>query len=188
MRERGGGFTLLEVLLTLAIIGLLAGTLIGGSARLLRQQPATPHEVFTKAVQEARKAALKAGHETRLRFDKQKREFLVLDGIAPSGLAADGFTVEEKPLKRFPVPDTGDRDLAIDFLPPPSRNSGTILVGGVLLETQTLKFVTFFPDGTCTPFRAQFYRNGASSTPLAIDPWTCAPMLPPADPNARPFL
>ena len=58
-----------------------------------------------------------------------------------------------------------------------------ILLGGVAVETQTLPFVTFYSDGTCTPFRAQIQRNGGV-TALAIDPWTCAAVLAPADPNA----
>ena len=34
----------------------------------------------------------------------------------------------------------------------------------------------FYPDGTCTAFRVQF-RVGANAWQLAIDPWTCAPVL-----------
>jgi general secretion pathway protein H len=59
----------------------------------------------------------------------------------------------------------------------------TILVGGVLIESKTIPHVTFYSDGTCQAFRAQFTRGGASSI-LSIDPWTCAPVLPPPDPNA----
>jgi general secretion pathway protein H len=55
----------------------------------------------------------------------------------------------------------------------------------MLIESQPIPFVTFFSDGTCTAFRAQFVRNGGTSM-LAIDPWTCAPVLTPTDPNARP--
>jgi general secretion pathway protein H len=59
-----------------------------------------------------------------------------------------------------------------------------MLLGGVAVESQAMKFVTFYSDGTCSPFRAQFVRNGETSTPLVIDPWTCAPVLPAIDPNA----
>ena len=49
------GFTLLEILLALAIIALLASVLIGGSAALLNDRTATPTEVFWKTVQACRK-------------------------------------------------------------------------------------------------------------------------------------
>lgn len=180
------GFTLLEVLVSIAIIALVAAVLVGGSARLLSEQPVTPHEVFWKAVQEARKSALKLEHEVRLKFDKERKQFVLIDGVAPSTLAADGFTREETALKQFPIPSLAGSDLTVDFLPQASKSGGSaILVGGVMIESQSIPYVSFFSDGTCTAFRAQFMRNGGSSI-LNIDPWTCAPILTPVDPNALP--
>ena len=182
-RHSSRGFTLLEVLLSIAIIALLATVLVGGSARLLNEQPASPHDVFWRAVREARKTALQTEHEIRLKFDKDKKEFLLIDGFAPATLAPDGFTREETSLKQFSIPSvTGD--LMVDFLPAGTKGGGNvILVGGVLIESQPIPFVTFYSDGTCTAFRAQFMREGSASI-LAIDPWTCAPVLTVNDPNA----
>jgi hypothetical protein len=59
------------------------------------------------------------------------------------------------------------------------------LVGGVALESNPTTHVTFYSDGTCSPFRAQFTRPGAASI-QSIDPWTCAPVLTPPDPYAQP--
>jgi general secretion pathway protein H len=178
------GFTLLEILLSIAIIALLAGVLGGGSAHLMSQQPVSANDVFWKAVREARKTALQAEHEIRLKFDKEKKQFVLIDGLAPSTLATDGFTREERPLKQFAIPAPSSTDLTVEFLGPATKGGGNaILVGGVLLESQTIPFVTFFSDGTCTAFRAQFARNGGTSI-LSIDPWTCAPVLTPNDPNA----
>jgi general secretion pathway protein H len=167
----GRAFTLLEILLALAIIGLLSAVLIGGSARLLSDRPVTVADVFWKAVQTARKAALQHERDVQLRYveDREKgRQFVVVDG-------ADNW--------EFPVPPTAlTNDFAVDFLST-QKGGNMILLGGVLVETQPVKSVTFYSDGTCTPFRLQVLRNGAAST-IAIDPWTCAPVLLPPDPNA----
>ena len=182
-RRAAGGFTLLEVLLTVAIIALLASVLIGGSARLLNDQPVSVDDIFWKAVRESRKAALNAEHDMRLKFDKEKKQFVLIDGVAPSTLSADGLTREEVPLKTFPIPAESASDLAVDFLSPSTKGANLILVAGVALESNPVQFVTFYSDGTCTAFRAQIARKGAVHT-LNIDPWTCAPVLTPPDPNA----
>jgi general secretion pathway protein H len=185
-RYRFAGFTLLEVLLTIALIALLVGVLVGGAAHLMVQQPVSASEIFWTAVREARKTALKSEHEIRLKYDKENKRFLLIDGLAPSTLAADGFTKDEQPLKQFPIPPAAAGDLTVDFLGPATKGGGnTILVGGMLLDAQTVPFVTFYSDGTCTAFRAQFVRNGGTSV-LTIDPWTCAPVLTVNDPNASP--
>ncbi|HUR58290.1 MAG TPA: hypothetical protein VM029_11310, partial [Opitutaceae bacterium] len=64
-----------------------------------------------------------------------------------------------------------------------SKDGPAILVGGVMIESKPLTYVTFYPDGTCTPFRAQVVRNGGTHV-LSVDPWTCAAMLL-ADSHAR---
>ena len=55
-RPAGGrrGFTLLEVLVTLALIALLTGVLVVGVSRLLGDRPKTPDELFWGAVEAAR--------------------------------------------------------------------------------------------------------------------------------------
>jgi prepilin-type N-terminal cleavage/methylation domain-containing protein len=178
-----GGFTLLEILLCIALIALLGGVLVGNSSHLLSEQPLTPHAVFWKAVQEARKAALKSEHEIRLKFDRDKKHFYLVDGLAPSTLAEDGFTRVETPLKIFPIAPETAQDLTVDFLAASSKGASAMLIGGVLLESRPVPHVSFYADGTCRAFRAQFARSGGS-TILAIDPWTCAPVLSSADPNA----
>jgi general secretion pathway protein H len=163
-------FTILELLLALAIVALLGTVLIGGSARLLSDKPASADEVFWKAVQEARKDALKSGNEVRLTFvdDKDKgKAFIVTDGTNP---------------QPFPLPPTTSADLAVSFLTT-QKGASAVLVAGQMVETQAIPAVIFYGDGTCTAFRAQFQRGGSTHL-VAIDPWTCAPMLTPPDPNA----
>ena len=166
------GFTILELLLALAIIALLGTVLIGGAAQLLNDKPVSADEVFWKAVQQSRKSALKSGTEVRLTFldDKDKgKAFIVNDGTAP---------------QEFPLPAATTSDLVVSFLVA-QKGGNAVLVGGTLVETQTIPFAVFYSDGTCTAFRAQFQR-GTGVHMLEIDPWTCAPVLPPIDPNAPP--
>lgn len=173
-----GGFTLLEVLLTLALLGLFATILVGGSTRLLTSEPATPGQVFWKAVREARKRALKAEHEIRLRFDDEKKAFVLINGAAPTLVGDDGITRVEAALQTFAVPSPAP-DLGVDLL---GRTKGgrVIVVRGKTIEADPIAFVTFYPDGTCTPFRAQFRVQDGVHV-LEVDPWTCAPVLTPAD-------
>jgi prepilin-type N-terminal cleavage/methylation domain-containing protein len=154
------GFTLLEVLVTLALIALLTGVLVVGTNHLLGDRPKSAEELFWGAVREARKDALFNNREVRLSFDT-KAHVLVAS-------AADVETVHP-----FVPKETG----TLDFLAAKSPGSSSaILVGGQLVETQTLPFVTFYGDGTCSPFRVQLKIRGGARI-LEIDPWTCAPML-----------
>lgn len=172
LRRVRGGFTILELLLALAIIALLGTVLIGGSAQLLSDKPISADEVFWKAVQQARKNALKTGAENQLTFvdDKDKgKAFFVSDGTATKG---------------FPLPAATTVDLTVSFLTT-QKGASAILVAGQLVETQTIPAVIFYGDGTCTAFRAQFQRGGNTHL-VSIDPWTCAQVLTPPDPNAPP--
>jgi prepilin-type N-terminal cleavage/methylation domain-containing protein len=182
-RLRRHGFTLLEVLLALAIIALLATVLIGGASALLSDQPVSVNDVFWKAVREARKTALKVEHDIRLKYDRDKKQFLLIDGVAPPIIGADGLPKEETPLKTFPVLIPPGTEVTVEFLGSSAKGGNAILVGGVLLESQPIPYVTFYSDGTCSAFRLQVMRNGAANI-LSIDQWTCAPILTPTEQNA----
>lgn len=161
--SRRGGFTLLEVLITLALIALLTGVLVVGGNSMLADRPKTPEELFWAMVTEVRKDALFNNHDVRVRLDKEKGEFVAL---------VQGAGAVETRLPFLPK-ETSE----LDFLAPKTPgNFSAILVGGQLVETQTIPFVTFYSDGTCSPFRVQL-KNRAGAKALEIDPWTCAPML-----------
>lgn len=160
------GFTLLEILLAVALIGLLAAALVAGATHLVDTKPSSPSDVFWQAVQAARRAALEQNQDVALSVDDKEHRFVVT--------AQEGT-------QYFPLPDK--QNLTVDFLPMAAGRS-SVLIGGALLETQTLPAVTFYADGTCTPFRTQIRTPGADATVLAIDPWTCAPVLTPPE-NAR---
>lgn len=161
MPSRHSGFTLLEILLTLAIIGLVSSVLVVGTIKLTEPKSATPEDTFWKALTAARKQALLSGQEERLRFIKDKKDV---------AFSAQGPTSEE----RFPIEDPGE--LTVDFLST-QKSASAILIRGQLVETQTIPYVTFYGDGTCTPFRVQF-RSGGTPRTISIDPWTCARILP----------
>lgn len=154
------GFTLLEVLVTIALIALLTGVLVVGTSRLLGDRPKTAAELFWLAAGAARKEALLQNHSVRLSLDSKTREFILTSG-----------SVETR------MPFVPAQTAELDFLPPKSTGTASaILIAGELVETQTQPFVTFYGDGTCSPFRVQL-KSHTQTRVLEIDPWTCAPML-----------
>lgn len=163
-RGRAAGFTLMEILLALALIALLVSVMIPISVNLIGNHATSADDVFWKAAREARKAALKGEHDTVLAYDGRSRAFVLTD-------------INE--VQTFPLETK--QDVTIDFLPGQVR-AGTALIGGQMVDTQTIPSVSFFADGTCIPFRVQF-RVGADSHIVGIDPWTCAPVLPEVKPE-----
>jgi len=153
------GFTLIEVMVVVGLIGLLAGVLITGSARLLADRPVTVEAVFWEALEAARKEALVDQREVRLRYDVDTKA-LVATSQAGS--------------RSFPMPPG---EVQFEFLAPVASTTNLVLIGGLLVETRPLASVTFFDDGTCTPFRVQI-RTGGPARTLTVDPWTCAEVLP----------
>lgn len=168
-RQAGGtprrthAFTILEILVVIALMGLLSGVLISGGVHLVRETVVTPEDVFWKAVLESRKLALFSGHDVRLSYSGKDEKERAL--VARS---ADGRET------RFQF--EGNGPLTVDFLPA-GKSGNAMLLGGQLVETKTLPYVTFYGDGTCSPFRLQIRTTGEPRV-LAIDPWTCALVLP----------
>jgi general secretion pathway protein H len=144
------------------LIALLATVLIGGGSGLLSEKHLSTDDVFWKACGEARKAALNSGHETKLGFADDRehgKRFTVDDGTGP---------------RDFPVSVAGE--LTVNFLSAQKVSGSAVILAGQVVETQSLPFVTFYGDGTCTAFRVQI-RFGVDAHILTIDPWTCAAVL-----------
>lgn len=157
-----GGFTLIEILLVVALIGLVSWIFIGGSTAMMTDK-SSPDDQFWKATAAARKEALEEGQSVLMTFDPKARGFVLNDGSTTRT-----------------IPVTGADDLVIDFHPVQSDSSSSVLIGGTLVETEPLAAVTFYNDGTCTPFRVQLRASGAAHI-LSVDPWTCAPELNKSD-------
>lgn len=157
-RRSGRGlaaFSLLEVILMLALVGLTTALFVSGAAALARPRDLPPRDQFWSALTAARQLALESGREVRLVFDRPERRLVWSDGTAQRGQVIAVSNV--------------------DFLPDVTESA--VLLGGELTETSTLPTVQFYPDGTCDPFRAQVLALDGRRAVWLVDPWTCAPIL-----------
>jgi general secretion pathway protein H len=157
------GFTLLEILLALALIALLGTIFVGGSQAMLGGKSKTLDEQFWSICTRARKEALEDQKSVILSYDQKTRAYVLAEEAA-----------------RVSVPVAGPDDMMIDFHPAQASSGAQTLVGGTLVETEAIPSVTFYNDGTCTPFRVQIRANNGAHI-LSIDPWTCAQVLHPSD-------
>jgi type II secretion system protein H len=150
---RRSGFTLVEVLLVLAMLALFATLLIPGVNSILREINARgPEQMLSETVLAARAMALETGRIVELRYDAEERQFTDAAGVVQG--------------PALPA------DCKLTLLPP--AVGGNILLGGQLVETGELRRVRFFPDGTCDPFRVRWQEGEAPVRLLLADPWTCA--------------
>jgi prepilin-type N-terminal cleavage/methylation domain-containing protein len=154
-----GGFTLLEILVVLALFGLISALMIGGSGALLR---ATAREdvgnTALDAIAAARHEAVLSGLTVELRVDEKAR---ALDW----GGGRASLTGEDR----------------VKLLPP--VRASAVLIGG-RLEEGAIPLVRFYADGTCDPFRLEILRT-ATREVLTIDPWTCTVLAPDAKSRTR---
>lgn len=156
---RTGGFTLLEIVVVLALFGLVSALLLGGSGSLLRAIGREDVENTTlNAIASARYEAVLAGRTLELRLDEKTR---VLEWGAGRATLAGEDTVR---------------------LLPPVQTSA-VLIGG-RLEEAAIGSVRFHADGTCDPFRVEIVR-GQTGRILVIDPWTCTVLAPGDKARAR---
>lgn len=148
--------------MALALIALLAGVLVTGTTHLLEEGSKTPSEMLLKAIGDSRRLAVQENCEVALSFNKDTRIFTLTSYKTGTGVVA----------ATLPVATEGD--FGLDFLV--ARKGNSVLIGGVLVETATVPAVSFYADGTCTAFRVQI-TGLANPDVIAIDPWTCAPIL-----------
>jgi prepilin-type N-terminal cleavage/methylation domain-containing protein len=157
MTPGAAAFTLLEVLVVLALIGLISALLIGSSGALLKSIGRDDIETTAlTAIAATRHSAVLAGHQQDLHYDDQTRTLSWDAGAA--ALTGDG---------------------TVRLLP--AVKTSAMLVGGQAVEPP-LSRVRFYADGTCDPFRLEIAKDNTSRI-LSIDPWTCTPLSPEATPN-----
>jgi len=153
--HRKTGFTLVEVLLTLALIAMASTVVLSGTSQFFQARDDRPDDKFWQAVTAARQAALEQEQPVTLSYD-QKTKSLQWKSLETSESL-------ELPVKTF------------RFLP--ETRDSTYLIGGVLTETTNLERVKFYPDGTCDAFRVEIVETDNRREIIRIDPWTCAPIL-----------
>ncbi len=154
----GPGFTLVEVMLAIALMVLAAAVLLPAAGAFFRQAaPASIDDTVAEILQEVRRESVLSGREVTLRFEA----------------GAQRFTWEREDVARHQVLP-GPR-VTVEFLR--AHGAGAVLLGGQLVQLGTVPAVTFFPDGTCQPVRVQLRQAGGAARVLVIDPWTCAPGL-----------
>lgn len=159
-RKPPAGFTILEILLVIAVLGLVSLLFVGGAGDWLRARERTPEDLFWQAVGDARQLALRTDRVVPLRYDEKSHRLIWGDGESPATLPWPGRSME--------------------FLP--AEETSTVLLGGSLVETGRLAVVRFYADGACDPFRVQIVEADGRRRTLNLDPWTCAPILPASAP------
>ena len=131
--HRRAAFTLIELLLSLALLALVATLFISGATNFLRLREHRPDEDFWHAVTAARQQALDAEQVVTLQFDPDTHQLAWSWPGGHDSAALPGVTL------RFLAATKG----------------ATKLLGGIVTETDAVPAVHFYPDGTCDAFRAE---------------------------------
>ena len=154
-------FTLLEILLVLALIGLHHRCAGGGGVRCIQQR--------SSGARRGVLAGVSGGPETGVaQRERHEPEF---DGKGKKLVWSNGRQTDSAALT--PRGATSQ----VQFIQA-TKGGSLILIAGVV-ETQEVPRVMFYPDGTCMAFRVQF----RSGRPLAGGhrSVTCAPVLEKTD-------
>src|SRR5688500_17496013 len=97
MSRETKAFSLIEILLAVALLGLLSAVMVSVAVRFVDGKPKAPEEIFWEAARTARRSALTSEREVWLSYDPKEKGFLLEGGTGG---------------KKFPVPE--NRDLTID--------------------------------------------------------------------------
>lgn len=157
------GFTLIEVMLTIALIALLSTVFVYNISSLLRDTDIRSLEnEYWRAVDAAKTKAVYGQKPYRVEWLPKETAFV----ISSSG-DTQRFEMDTSAL--------GDVEVEVVFEEASAENS-FILVDGQLVRQREVTDVTFYPDGTCTPFSVTL-RIGDYMNQFKMDPWTGARLV-----------
>jgi prepilin-type N-terminal cleavage/methylation domain-containing protein len=158
------GFTLLEILLVLALIGSVSSLVVISIGSIARTTPADALEgAFWGALREAREAAMRTRRAQEITFNPEELEFVIDGG---GSVSTEAVSIESA--------SESDKFEAVFMQVLPS-NTFTLLRGRLVTEREITSMLVF-PDGTCQPVTVEFRFPGGTRR-LPIDPWTCAELL-----------
>lgn len=161
-RQKRAGFTLLEVVVAMAIIGMVAGlVVVNFSSAFEGFKSRPPEDVFRTAVRQARYEAALRRQKTFLSFDAEKNTFFVI--------AADGTPCGEYPLGR----DTSQGRFEVIFTPyrPDQEMEGQ---ENEDLSEYPIARLIFDPSGCAIPVKVQI-KGPSESAEMTIDPFSWGP-------------
>ena len=146
-------------MLTIALIALLSSLFIWNINSLLKQGEleALQNELWG-AVARAKQSAVFSRTPRVVRFDKELQAFIVSAGNEQITFEVDTDNFSEGVEIEVVFNETLPRD-------------GYRLVRGELVTQREIESVTFYPDGTCTPFSVDL-RIAEFQSSFQIDPWT----------------
>jgi prepilin-type N-terminal cleavage/methylation domain-containing protein len=156
-RRRGSGFTLVEVLLALAVMALLGTLLLPGVNSILRSLAVSaPDQLVWETLNQVREQALTGNRTVWLQPDLENSRLVWSDG-------------RQSWTKELPA------GCQVQLLQ--AQSGSKVLIGGQLIETREVAGVNFYPDGSCDAFRVQLRKGPLAPQILLVDPWTCAPII-----------
>jgi general secretion pathway protein H len=155
--RHGSAFTLVEVLLALAVMALLGTLLLPGVNSILRSLAVSePDQVVWQTLNQVREQALTGNRTLWLQPGLENSRLVWSDG---------------------PRSWTKDLPAGCQMQLLQAQSGAKVLIGGQLIETREVAGVNFYPDGTCDAFRVQLRKGSGVAQILTIDPWTCAPII-----------
>jgi prepilin-type N-terminal cleavage/methylation domain-containing protein len=157
LRSGVGGFTLIEILLVIALIAVASTLVIVNFAAFVeRGASRAPEEVLRSAIREARFTAAADRVVTELRYDDESGSLLIDPGGASFPINADFGPDGRGEIRFYLIPPTQGLNTFSD----PDRTN---------LETPA---VSFAPDRSSSPFVAEIDLGSGTPVRLRFDPFS----------------
>ncbi len=175
LKSAHGAFTLMEVLLAIALIAAMAGFAAIGTAvfseRPLKSRP--PDRVFLSALKLGQSEAAAKGRKMSLRYDDGA--FVIEDASDKSIVAKVWLSPEIEEAAKAKQQDIGieipKADVAVSIVPQYPEVIGSV---SVEFPDENLACIEISPDGTCTPANVSFSLGGEDPFTIVLDPVSAA--------------